>query len=396
MTSMITGDALRLYNDLEPVRVRHTRLNEMLVVVLSQTYSAFAEWWRGHGERAAAMAQEMFAWIDRTADVAPERPFACLPNSILAEVHWSWNDLEKARFYADRAIDHGRKGFMLGLFESARVMARVAISQRDWEMANRALGEAHRAIRNAGSHFYWAYAAEAQSRLLLFRRWQAEGNPADLEAVEKWMRESDIPGKLMPANVRRFEGIHSEAPMFVAVRVMIEREKYAEAMRVLDDILPHTIPSERIVAQSEVLILQSIIAARRNRMDEASDLMRRALELTSGPRYAQLFVDEGSVVVPIIERAAPRIADRDFVTRILSSFSVPQPIIPKLSIPEMLSDREIEVLRLIASGVSNSEAGRKLFIAPSTVKKHLENIYAKLEVSGRTQAIARAHELRLL
>ena len=63
---------------------------------------------------------------------------------------------------------------------------------------------------------------------------------------------------------------------------------------------------------------------------------------------------------------------------------------------EGLSEREIEVLRLIASGASNQEAGRKLFIAASTVKKHLENIYAKLAVGGRVEAIARAREMGML
>ncbi len=63
---------------------------------------------------------------------------------------------------------------------------------------------------------------------------------------------------------------------------------------------------------------------------------------------------------------------------------------------ESLSERELEVLRLIASGLTNAEAGRKLFIAPSTVKKHLENIYDKLDTRSRTQAIARAREIGLL
>jgi LuxR family maltose regulon positive regulatory protein len=63
---------------------------------------------------------------------------------------------------------------------------------------------------------------------------------------------------------------------------------------------------------------------------------------------------------------------------------------------EALSDRELEVLRLIASGTSNQAAAKKLFVAPSTVKKHLENIYAKLGVGGRLEAVARARERQLL
>ncbi|HET9212501.1 MAG TPA: response regulator transcription factor, partial [Thermoanaerobaculia bacterium] len=72
------------------------------------------------------------------------------------------------------------------------------------------------------------------------------------------------------------------------------------------------------------------------------------------------------------------------------------PRAPAQELPEALSEREVEVLQLIATGLSNADAGRKLFIAPSTVKKHLENIYAKLGTRNRTQAIARAREAGVL
>jgi LuxR family maltose regulon positive regulatory protein len=81
---------------------------------------------------------------------------------------------------------------------------------------------------------------------------------------------------------------------------------------------------------------------------------------------------------------------------VLSAFEIPLKPAQSSSLDDPLSDRELEVLRLIAGGASNQDAARKLFVAPSTVKKHLENIYAKLRVGGRTQAIARARELRIL
>ncbi len=63
---------------------------------------------------------------------------------------------------------------------------------------------------------------------------------------------------------------------------------------------------------------------------------------------------------------------------------------------EPLSERELEVLRLIASGMSNAEVSRTLFVALSTVKKHINNIYRKLDVNKRTRAVARARKLKLL
>ena len=105
----------------------------------------------------------------------------------------------------------------------------------------------------------------------------------------------------------------------------------------------------------------------------------------------------------LVEQAAPGAVSADYAQRLRAAFGLagtaPEPgRLPVAAAPaaEALSERETEVLRLVASGLSNAEAGRKLFIAPSTVKKHLENIYDKLGTRSRTQAIARAREIGLL
>jgi LuxR family maltose regulon positive regulatory protein len=67
-----------------------------------------------------------------------------------------------------------------------------------------------------------------------------------------------------------------------------------------------------------------------------------------------------------------------------------------IDLVEPLSDRELEVLQLIAGGLSNGQIGEKLYIAQGTVKRHITNLYGKLEVQSRTQAVARAREIGLL
>ena len=89
-----------------------------------------------------------------------------------------------------------------------------------------------------------------------------------------------------------------------------------------------------------------------------------------------------------------------YASKLLAAFDAHEVAVPTLPqtqpLIEPLSERELEVLRLIAAGLSNREIAQELVIAISTAKTHINNIYRKLDVSSRTQAVARARELNLL
>ena len=116
------------------------------------------------------------------------------------------------------------------------------------------------------------------------------------------------------------------------------------------------------------------------------------------------FVDEGVPMEKLLRRALPRGVTPGYVNQLLVSFPVPEygdmgeplphPHAPTLIEP--LSPRELEVLGLIADGLSNREIAEELFIAITTVKKHVSNILGKLGVTNRTHAVARARELGLV
>jgi LuxR family transcriptional regulator, maltose regulon positive regulatory protein len=374
------ADAGRAVRTLEPACVRPSRADQALIPVLAATFTAYAEWWRGNPDRAVALAHELFEWIDVAKDVVQDRPLDCLPNAVLAEVHCSWNQLEAARAFGDRAMKHARSGIMLGLFESARSFAHVALAQRDWDAAARAAGDLQRAVRNVGVHFYWTFGADALYHLILFRRWQANGDRNDFATVQKWSRavEEQLD--------RRRGGFYRDSPLVLTARVMIEEERYSDALAILDAIAPEAVRTERLILQIELAILRSILEARRGHAEDAIASMRHALSLAAGPRYVRLFLDEGDAIQPIVERAGGTI----------TFDASPARPAPRAVSPDALSDRELEVLKLIASGASNQDAARKLFIAASTVKKHLENIYAKLQAGGRVEAVGRAREMGLI
>ena len=120
----------------------------------------------------------------------------------------------------------------------------------------------------------------------------------------------------------------------------------------------------------------------------------RALTLGEPEGYLLVFLDEGSRMRDLLRLAAARGISGDRSRRVLSAFDGPPP--PSAAPDPLLTARELVILRLIAAGLRNQEIARQLYISPATVKRHIANTYLKLGVSHRTEALARAGELKLL
>ena len=152
----------------------------------------------------------------------------------------------------------------------------------------------------------------------------------------------------------------------------------------------------------KILVLQALVLAESSDKDEALQALGRALTLAEPGGFIRLFVDEGDPMQLLISDFRLHTQDRrllDYVDKLLTAFPQPESKInnPKSKIlVEPLSERELDVLRLIAQGLSNHEICERLFLALDTVKGHNRRIFNKLQVQRRTEAIARARELDLL
>jgi ATP/maltotriose-dependent transcriptional regulator MalT len=145
------------------------------------------------------------------------------------------------------------------------------------------------------------------------------------------------------------------------------------------------------------------LAYERNRLEEALaralNALAEALTLAEPEGYLRSFVDRGPALVPLLQEAAAHGIAPDYANDLLSAFDGTDEVSRaprKQPLIEPLSARELEVLSLVAEGLSNREVGRRLHIAESTVKSHLNNVYGKLAVDNRTQAAAKARALNLL
>jgi LuxR family maltose regulon positive regulatory protein len=153
----------------------------------------------------------------------------------------------------------------------------------------------------------------------------------------------------------------------------------------------------------KVKILQSVALYANGEKGKAMPLLGDTLALAEPGGFIRLFVDEGAPMAQLLRELESQGVMPDYIGKLLAAFeaeerkSTDKPdLSPAQPLIEPLSQRELEVLQLIARGLSNHEIGERLFLALSTVKGHNRIIFNKLQVQNRTEAVARARELDLL
>lgn len=199
-----------------------------------------------------------------------------------------------------------------------------------------------------------------------------------------------------------------EMEYLTLVRVLFAQTRYDEAITLLNR-LQHTVEADgRMRGLVEISVLPALAHKHLGQAQQAMLALERALTLVEPEGYIRTFVDEGVPMAELLRQfmrdqqkarqAESSRALQNYVMKLLAVFPpelVPAAIqthktsaaLPASYLIDPLSERELEVLKLIANGLSNPEIARKLFVATSTVKRHINNIYTKLDVHTRTQAV---------
>jgi LuxR family maltose regulon positive regulatory protein len=218
-----------------------------------------------------------------------------------------------------------------------------------------------------------------------------------LEVATRWAEERGLAIKGNLSYLHEFEHI-------VLARILIAEERFEKATELLERLLEGADAGGRTSRAIEILILQALSLQKQGDTSQAIAVMEKALTLAEPGGFIRTFVDEGSSIARLLYETLSRGIVSDYVQRLLAAFPEIEP--EKIGSPksqnleyeliESLSEREIEVLQLMAEGLTNPEIASRLYVSLNTVKVHSRNIYAKLGVNNRTQAGTRAKALGIL
>jgi LuxR family maltose regulon positive regulatory protein len=307
----------------------------------------------------------------------PPRPIACEAHLGLARIYYQWNDLDTAEEHGHQCLQLTRQMESVDTFAACGVfLARLRLAQGDVPGASAVLDQAEAFVRQ--HHFVFRMPDVTAAQVLVLLR---QGH---LVAAAHLAETHDLP--ISQARVHLAQGDASTAlAVLEPWRQQVEAKGWAD---------------ERLT----VMVLQAVALHAHGEKQEAVQVLIDALALAKPNGFIRIFVDEGSPMARLLYEALAQGVEPAYIRRLLAAFPVAeseQTTLSPVSGPESewvepLSAREREVLQLIAEGLSNQEVAARLYLSLHTVKVHARNIYAKLAVTNRTQAVAKGRALGIL
>jgi LuxR family maltose regulon positive regulatory protein len=314
-------------------------------------------------------------------------PIASYAHTRMASVLREWNDLDAALRHARESIrlskQWGQMDILLtGYFDLVWTLQATG----DVEGALDAIREAQQIARDAsGQDYFPLERAEAQIRLL----------HGDVAAAARWVEQMGLSAE---DEFDCFQGFTylTLARLLLAQADWRRGELLEKALRLLERILLQAEATGFMRLAIQTLLLQSLALQAKGDVEQALTSLERALAPAEPEGFVRSFVDMGAPMADLLRMAAARGIAVEYVTKLLTALNAEHPRPPASLSIEPLSKRELEVLRLLATGSSNKDIATTLVISVTTVKKHLQNIYGTLNVHSRTQAVDRARNLGLL
>ncbi|MBT7155634.1 MAG: helix-turn-helix transcriptional regulator [Deltaproteobacteria bacterium] len=226
------------------------------------------------------------------------------------------------------------------------------------------------------------------------RVWIVQGRLSD---ARNWVQEQRLSVNDDLSYLHEFEHITLARILMAGFSNNQIENAISEAMGLLERLLKAAEKGGRIGSMIEILLLQALAYETLDNISSASVPLEHALALAEPEGYIRIFTNEGVPMARLLSNTASKGIMTDYIGKLLAVNEVPSSSSSTAgNLVEPLSQREQEVLQLVARGFSNREISERLYLALTTVKGHNSNIFGKLQVKSRTEAIVRARELGLI
>lgn len=309
-------------------------------------------------------------------------------NAGLSELYRERNDLDTAFQHLQSSKElRGRMGFPRNPYRWQVSFARLKVSQGDLSGALGLLQEAENLY--VADFFPNVRPVSALKAKVLIALGRVE------EALE-WVREHGLSVKDDLSYLREFEHITLARTLLAHYKRSRQEVLILDALALLDRLLKEAEQGGRMGSSLEILNLQAMAQHMLGNVHGALTLLELALQLAEPEGYARIFLDEGEDMIFLLQAAAAKGIAQHYVHKLLPPPSnSDRPLIDHQFMSEVLSERELEVLRLLTTEWSGPDIARSLHVSLNTLRTHTKNIYSKLEVNNRRAAVRRAQELDL-
>jgi LuxR family maltose regulon positive regulatory protein len=299
------------------------------------------------------------------------------------------NDLKAAREHlatSERLGEHN--GLPQNPYRWRVAMARLREAEGDLDDALALLEEAERVY--VGDYAPNVQPVPAVRARLRLRR----GEPAH---AEQWARERQLTSEDGPSYLREYEHLTLARLLIARHRIEPDAREHGNALTLLDRLLAAAERGGRGASVIEVLVLQALAHEAGGNAPAALAALHRAVTVAQPEGYVRLFADEGTPMAALLKALRKQPAAPAYVNRLLTvtagtgtRASIAQELV------EPLSERELDVLRLLGSDLGGPDIARELSVSLNTLRTHTKNIYAKLGVTSRRAAVRQARDLNLI
>jgi len=313
--------------------------------------------------------------IKQAIELAGPSTVATPSHLSLSSLFYEWNDLESALYHVQQAIELaqilGGQGLLARLY---CLLARISLARDDDAGATKALEKACLIAHNISDPGTRAEHATFHIELALRRQ--------DLVTASEWGSQLAEDAGTLPYYCRD-----------TLPRLLIAQGKKSEAMEKLQALYEETMQGGAQSSIIRILMYQTLVAGTQ---ESALKFLANTMAMVEPEGYIRIFVDEGKLLAPLLRKAVaqgimPGYAGK--LLNIIESEKQRMAVSGEKSNPSPISERELEVLKLVADGLTNQQIADKLIISLSTAKSHVYHIFDKLNAKGRLQAVTRAREL---